>query len=162
MNILFVCTGNISRSFLAEMLLKKEVKQHNLDGISISSAGLSAYPGNPADPKMLDYLLKIDVPIESHKARQITKEDTDWADHIVVMEKDHLRMIEHLWPEAIEKAKLLGKYISGYHVSDDVVDPYGRSPYHYRLAQSQITLAIRALFKKLVSDHNAKDQIHSS
>ncbi|MFC1533751.1 hypothetical protein ACFL7M_10340 [Thermodesulfobacteriota bacterium] len=165
MNILFVCTGNISRSFLAEMLLKNEVKQHQLENINISSVGTSAYPGAPADPKMMNYLLETEVPIENHEATPITKEYVDWANIILVMDKVNLRFIENRWPEAKDKVELLGKYISADQAEDDVIDPYGGSPYHYRLAQSQIILAIRTLVKKLLSDmtesQNAQDQIHS-
>ena len=69
------------------MLLRNEVKQHKLENISISSAGVSVFPGNPADPMIKEYLSEIDVPIENHEARQITREDVDRADLILVMRK---------------------------------------------------------------------------
>ncbi|MBW1766802.1 MAG: hypothetical protein JRJ65_07085 [Deltaproteobacteria bacterium] len=152
MNILFVCSGNVSRSFLAEMLLKNEAELHDLDNISVSSAGLLAYPGSPPDPKMVDYLSKTGIPTKQHKSRQITKEDMDWADLILVMEKDHVRMIEKSWPEINSKVELLGNLISESPSADDIIDPFGESLYHYRLAQSQITLAIRSLVKRVLSD----------
>jgi protein-tyrosine phosphatase len=152
MNILFVCSGNVSRSFLAEMLLKNEVELNNLNNVSVSSAGLLAYPGNPSDPRMVEYLSKTGIPVKQHKSRQITEEDMDWADLILVMEKDHVKMIERSWPEITGKVELLGKFISEGPGADDIIDPYGGSPYHYRLAQSQIILAIRSLVKKFLSD----------
>ena len=94
MNILFVCSGNISRSFLAEVLLKKELRSLGLDGIGVSSAGLSAYPGNPPDPQMVEYLAEAGIAYEPHEARGVTGQDVDWADRILVMEKDHARAIE--------------------------------------------------------------------
>ena len=150
MNILFVCTGNISRSFLAEMLLKNEIESLELDNISTSSAGMFAYPGNPPDSEMVEYLTKMGIPIKDHESRQIAKEDVEWADNILVMEKEHTRMIEKLWPEAEAKVELLGNYISDGQDADDIVDPFGRTPYHYRLAQSQITLAVRSLVKNFL------------
>jgi protein-tyrosine-phosphatase len=156
MNILFVCTGNVSRSFLAEMLLKNEVKQHHLKNIEVSSAGVSAYPGIPADPEMVNYLSKIGVPYENHEARAITKDDVDQADLILVMEKAHFEIIKSEWPQIEHKMELLGKYIAPDQAEDDVIDPYGRSAYYYRLAQSQITLAIRSLMKRLLSDIKKK------
>ena len=152
MNILFVCTGNISRSFLAEMLLKDEIRKHNLEGISVLSSGISAYPGTPADPEIVKYLSELEVPIENHGARPITREDVNWADLILVMERIHFDIIGKTWPEAKEKMELLGKYVSEDPIEDDIMDPFGRSPYHYRVAQSQITLAIRSLIKKLLLD----------
>ena len=77
MNILFVCTGNVSRSFLAHKLLENEIQVHELHDVSVSSAGLYAYPGNPPDPKIVDYLLKKGIRVERHEARQIAKEEGD-------------------------------------------------------------------------------------
>ena len=149
MNFLFVCTGNVSRSFLADMLFKYEIEMHKIDGIYSSSAGLFASQGSPPDPKMVDYLFKKEIPVTGHEARQISRQDVEWADRILVMEQEHERMIEATWPDVKEKVELLGSFASGVHVADDVIDPYGRSSYHYRLVQSHITLAIRSLVKSL-------------
>ena len=100
MNILFVCTANISRSFFAEMLFKSEAKLNNLDHIAVSSAGTHAHEGTPPDPEMIQYLSEMDVPIESHQAKRVSKDLVDWADRILVMEKDHAEIIERQWPEA--------------------------------------------------------------
>ena len=45
MNFLFVCTGNVSRSFLADMLFKHEIEMHKIDNIYSSSAGFFASQG---------------------------------------------------------------------------------------------------------------------
>lgn len=138
---------------MAEMLLRNEIEQLKLDNISISSAGLFAYPGSPPDPKMVEYLSEMGVSIKGHEARQITKDDVDWADLILVMERDHATMIERLWPEVRGKVELLGRFVSeGQTVVDDIPDPFGRSSYHYRLAQAQITMAIRSFVKKVLLD----------
>jgi len=162
MNILFVCSGNVSRSYLAEVLLKHEINRLRLEHISVASAGLYAYPGMDADPKMDEYLSDLGISGKKHESRQMIREDTDWADLILVMEKDHREMIERLWPQSKAKVELLAKYISKNSHGDDVVDPFGRSPYHYRIARAQITLAIEALCKTLCGERNpnAKDQNH--
>jgi protein-tyrosine-phosphatase len=149
MNILFVCSGNISRSFLAETLLKNEIETLKEDSISVASAGLHAYPGSPPDRKMIDYLSEIGITPKNHEARQITKQDVDWAHLILVMEKEHKTMLKELWPDIGGKVKRLGRFISEDQKADDIIDPFGRSPYHYRLAQSQITLAIKNLVKSI-------------
>jgi protein-tyrosine-phosphatase len=151
MNILFVCTGNVSRSFLAEMLLKYEIKRHRLENIAVSSAGLYAYQGMPADPKIIDYLSMTGVPWENHRARTVTKEDVELADLILVMEKAHLEALTSQWPQAKDKMELLSKYIAPDQTEDDIIDPYGGSLYHYRVTQAQITMAIRSLVREILS-----------
>ena len=151
MNILFVCSGNVSRSFLAHKLLEKEIEARNLYNISVSSAGIWAYPGNPPDPKIVEHLLQKGIRVKRHEARQIHKEDVDWADHILVMEKNHKETLAEKWPEAKEKVELLGKFASGGLGEDEIIDPFGKSPYHYRLAEAQITVAIETLIERFTS-----------
>ena len=151
MNILFVCSGNVSRSFLAHKLLEKEIETHSLYNISVSSAGLWAYPGNPPDPKIVEHLLQKGIRVKGHKARQINQEDVEWADHILVMEKNHREALAEKWPEAKEKVELLGKFASAGLAEDEIIDPFGKSKYHYRLAEAQITVAIENLVERLTS-----------
>lgn len=151
MNILFVCTGNISRSFLAEMLLKNELKKNNVSGIQVSSAGTGAFPDLPVDDEMVNFLLDKDIHAENHSSRILTGDDIEWSDIIMVMETFHYDFILESWPEAKEKVQKLGKYVALDQTEDDIPDPYGKSPYHYRAAQSQITLAVSNIFKIISS-----------
>ena len=149
MNILFVCSANICRSFLAEMLTRDEIEARNLENISVASAGLFAQPGSPPDPEMIKYLEEMGISVNEHLSRKIEKEDVDWADHILVMEKMHADLIRETWPEAGEKVEPLGAYISRPEMVDDIIDPYNRTSFHYRLVQSQITLALKAFLQKI-------------
>ena len=149
MNVLFVCSGNVSRSFLAETLLRHEMDLLGRRDVSASSAGLYAFPGSPADPKMVRYLETLGIGVPAHEARQVSPEDVDRADLIVVMEREHAQEIALQWPGTGAKVELLSKYLPGAPMEDDVADPFGRSPYHYRLAQSQITLAVKSLSQRL-------------
>jgi protein-tyrosine phosphatase len=159
MNILFVCSGNVSRSFLAEALLTSELKALKVDDVSVSSAGLRAFPGSPPDPQMTAYLSSVGVSFEPHEARQVSQQELDWADLILVMERSQETDVEKLWPEAKQKVQRLGKCVTGGW-EDDILDPFGKTPYHYRLAQSQITLAVKSLARWLVQNKNRKKAFH--
>ena len=79
------------------------------------------------------------------------KEDLEWADLILVMEKSHGEIIKQTWPRETGKVKLLGAYIASALGEEEITDPYGRSPYHYRLAQARIALAVKSLAKSLIA-----------
>jgi protein-tyrosine-phosphatase len=159
MNILFVCSGNVSRSFLAEALLKSELKALKVEDFSVSSAGLRAFPGSPPDRQMTAYLSSMGISFEPHEARQVSEQELEWADLILVMERRQETEVEKLCPEAKQKVQLLGKYVAGGW-EDDIPDPFGNTPYHYRLAQSQITLAVKSLAKWLIQNRNRKKTFH--
>lgn len=152
MNILFVCTGNISRSYLAKALLMNEIKINQTEGINVSSAGTGAYPGTAADPEMISFLRDKKIPVVEHSSRVISQKDIEWADLILVMEHHHYNYLARTWPESGHKIEMLGKYIAMDGPDDEIIDPYGRSPYHYRLAQSQIGLAVSKLFKAILKN----------
>ena len=150
MNLLFVCTANISRSFLADQLFKHRIEKLRLNDVFSDSAGIFRMPGRTADPVMVEYLEEMGITPIEHMSKQIEKEHVDWADLILVMEWAHLEKIELSWPEDIEKVELLGKYISNDDNEDEILDPFGRSSFHYRVAQSQIELAIDGLIRRRV------------
>jgi len=79
--VLFVCTGNISRSPAAE-----EVFQRLTNGAhETRSAGISAFCPRP-----------------------ISGEDLRWANLVAVMEEEHRAFILARWPEAGPKLRVLG------------------------------------------------------
>ncbi len=150
MNLLFVCTANISRSFFAEHLFKHQIEAYQLNNVSASSAGIFGIPGRTADPMMVEHLEGLGIgPIE-HESTQLEEEHIDWADLILVMECAHLEKIDAAWPDAMDKVELLGKYITDGDGEEDISDPYGRSSFHYRVAQSQITMAVEGLIKRRI------------
>lgn len=149
MNILFVCTANISRSYVAEALLRNELKQKQAGGHHVRSAGIMAVPGGRADPKMVEFLTKAGIDPGQHEPRPVGEADLQWADRVIVMEGAHAMHIADLWPEAEEKIELMGLYVTPGGHPDDIVDPFGKSSFHYRTALSQIQLAVDNLLRKL-------------
>ncbi|HIJ54673.1 MAG TPA: hypothetical protein HPQ03_00970 [Deltaproteobacteria bacterium] len=150
MNLLFVCTANISRSFLAERLFKQKIEGLLLDDVFSASAGVFGMPGRTADPVMVAHLEDAGIGPVEHESTQLEKEHIDWADLILVMEWAHREKIETSWPESIDKVELLGKYITNDDNEEEILDPYGRSSFHYRVALSQIQMAIDGLIRRRV------------
>jgi len=134
------------------MLLRHEISRKGLKGISVSSAGIHAAPGSPPDPRMVSYLIKEGIPVKAREAKQIGTEDIDWADWIFVMEHRHGEILRETWPETEDKVEHLGIYLPGAQDVDDIVDPFGRNSYYYRLAQSQITMAVKGLVEGFLKE----------
>jgi protein-tyrosine phosphatase len=87
--ILFVCTGNICRSPLAEGILKDKLKRYNLHA-EADSAGLENFHvGDPPDARAIATAQKRGIDISGHRVRLFEKEDFDRFDKIYIMDSYH-------------------------------------------------------------------------
>lgn len=92
--VLMVCTGNICRSAIAEVVLQQRC---NGGDIEVDSAGISAEEsGNPMDSRAVRVLRQAEYEIPSHQARQIGPEDLDRFDLILAMTHGHYRGVQRL------------------------------------------------------------------
>ncbi|MFZ5641332.1 MAG: low molecular weight protein arginine phosphatase, partial [Bacillota bacterium] len=85
-NILFVCTGNTCRSIMAEALARQWAETFAPDrGLNFISAGLAAWPDQPASHQAVETLRETGVDITLHRARQVSAELVQKADLILTM-----------------------------------------------------------------------------
>ncbi|MBB4662957.1 low molecular weight protein-tyrosine-phosphatase [Conexibacter arvalis] len=127
--ILFVCLGNICRSPTAEAVMTRLVADAGLAGeIEIESAGTGAWHvGNPPDARATAAAAGRGFEMRS-VARQVTEADFDRFDLLIAMDRDNLRNLRRLAPdaEAAGKARLLREFdpASAGAPDLDVPDPY--------------------------------------
>jgi glycine hydroxymethyltransferase len=119
-HVLFVCTGNVCRSPMAEGLFRRLLSGRN--DIRVESAGMSAGRGMPASHHAIQALSVDGVDLASFRSQPVSEDLVRAATHIFVMTRDHKRMIELLFPEACEKTYLLREFEPG---APDVPDPIG-------------------------------------
>jgi protein-tyrosine phosphatase len=85
----------------------------------VSSAGLGALIGYPADPLACELMAERGISIDAHRARQINLDMCQRADLILVMEREQRRMVEQLYPFANGKVFRMCETMG-----QDVPDPY--------------------------------------
>jgi len=123
--VLFVCTGNICRSPLAEAVFKGLVKESGLDRrYEADSAGTHGYhEGDPADPRTIKVGAKHGLVVDSI-ARELRNADFTRFDLLVAMDRGHLREMRARCPEALHDKLLLLPDYDPDGVLKDVPDPY--------------------------------------
>jgi protein-tyrosine phosphatase len=86
MKILFVCTGNVCRSPLAEGYFKTLLNQENIAGIDVGSAGIAALVGATPFECALEVAEANSFDISEKRSKQLTPELIREYDHVICME----------------------------------------------------------------------------
>lgn len=120
--ILTVCIGNICRSPAAEALFRFKLSQ-KIDHVEVSSAGIAALVGKPAEPFAQKVMQeKYGLDISAHRAQQVNDQLLKNHDLILVMDDEQARVLKKRYSFASGKIHRLGKW---QHAN--VLDPYRQS-----------------------------------
>ncbi len=160
-HILFVCTSNICRSFLAEYILKDMLEKADEEGklnkrdYKISSAGLFAIEddeaGSPA-VKVLEENYGIEDS-DKHRAKQLDRELLEESDLVIAMSDSHQQAIEDAFSDTVSKTYTLNELAYGDKGLDgnlDIDDPYRGDEDDYEECASDIKKALELAFDKII------------
>ena len=148
--ILFVCHGNICRSPMAEYILKDMVRREGREAeFEIASAATSREEiGNDMYPPAKAVLKEHGVPFGRHHARQISSEDFEYYDRIVVMEGRQIAALAmRFGPAGAADMGKLSRLMDYTERPGDISDPwYSRD---FETAFRDIEEGCRGLLKAL-------------
>src|SRR5688572_20211132 len=105
---LFVCTGNICRSPMAEGLLRHAAAGRN--EYRAVSAGLGAVDGQPPSAHAIQAMRELGIDISQQRSRMLTADLVQQADYILGMTHSHVDTVLLLYPQSAEKTFLLREF----------------------------------------------------
>ena len=124
--VLFVCTGNICRSPIAETVFRAVLERQRLDHrIAVDSAGTHDYQlGEPPDARAVAAARRWGYELVRRKARVVDARDFGRFDWILAMDRHNLAALDALRPA--EYAGHLGLFLDFVPAIDvrEVPDPY--------------------------------------
>lgn len=147
--VMTVCTGNICRSPMAEIILHAEFESRGLaDRVRVMSSGVSDEEyGNPIDRRAVRVLKADGYEIPTHHfAHRITREEIEESDLFLPMTASHMRALLRQLPA--DKRGSVHMYRSfdpnlpavtpGREDAIDLVDPWYGGPREFQVAIDQI------------------------
>jgi len=147
-SVLFVCTGNICRSPLAEAVLRSFVAQAALvDRVSVDSAGTHDYQlGQPPDPRAVAVANRRGYQLPHRRARMVSIDDFQRFDMILAMDQYNLEVLEELRPDDFHgHLGLLLDFAPGLPIRE-VPDPYNGEPEEFEYVLDLIERGSEGLF----------------
>ncbi len=144
-SILFVCHGNICRSPMAEFVMKDLIKKESID-IKIESAATSTEAiGCRVHRGTREKLAEYGISTEGKFAVQMTKEDYDRYDLIVVMDELNMKNIFKIIDG--DPHNKVRKLLDFAGIDRDVADPWYTD--NFDQTYKDILTGCRALLKKV-------------
>jgi protein-tyrosine phosphatase len=116
--VLLVCTANICRSPMAEVLWR-EAAAGRRRPLTVGSAGVEAEPGRAADGTAVELMALRGLDLSEHRAERFRADLALESELILVMERDHQRRIQALAPALAGRVQLLGRWTIG-----EIGDPF--------------------------------------
>ena len=150
--VLFVCSGNLCRSPMAEGLARTmladrlgcEPQALSRHGLEAASAGTGAMFGYPASENAVQAMEERGIDIRGHQSQPLTVDALLAADYIWVMTRSHLDAVRRLAPAVASRASLLDPG------GEDVPDPMGGDIEAYRECADRIAGALAGRLAEVV------------
>ena len=144
-NVVFICTGNVCRSPMAEGFYQALAPSD--ESLRVGSAGISAFDGQPASRHSVDVMTQEDIDISHHTSRMLTPEIVDSASHIFGMTCAHRDAVQMMFPASREKVFVLREFLVGPDADFDldVSDPIGGSLEEYVRTRNLIKEALTSV-----------------
>jgi len=145
---MFICTGNICRSAMAQAYMQKklyDLKKEN--EYIISSCGTNATQGQCATYNAIESMKKYDVDLTNHRATSIENSNILDYDLIIVLTYRHKTLVLQIYPSLNGKIFTLKEYVNDKEIYKDIDDPYGLDSTVYNATAKDIVENIDKLLE---------------
>ncbi|MEG2348717.1 MAG: low molecular weight protein arginine phosphatase [Clostridia bacterium] len=148
--IMFVCTGNICRSPMAQYYMQKKIKDLKKENdFLISSCGTFAISGQAATSNAIIAMKQYNIDISKHRATNIHEIDIENYDLILCLTQEHKKNVAEIFPKVTDKLFTLKEYAFKNEKYIDIDDPWGLSLEVYKRSANEIVDGIDKIVEKM-------------
>ena len=155
--IVFVCTANTCRSPMAAGLFRHalEAQPEPLRSLKVSSAGVSVFDRQPANPNSVRAMAKVGVDIQDHRSQGLSSSMAESVLAFFGMTESHLALLS-LQIEPVPSNVFLMREFIGEGTSIAIPDPFGMDLSAYEACRDSMVEAIPSLIRVVEKLHKAQ------
>ena len=147
---MFVCTGNICRSAMAEFFLKKRAEEKGLN-IEVRSCGTFASIGDISTKEAIQVMAEdYNMDLAQHRATNIQHARIREADLILCATLSHKQIVLKMFPDLEGKVYTMKEFIGEEPgIKSDISDPWGHGIEVYRQCAAEVADTVDKIADKL-------------
>lgn len=143
-HLLFVCSGNICRSPLAEAMARAALYAAGIDAV-VQSCGTSALTGQRAEVGARAVAADLGLMLDAHRAQPVTRDLVASASLVVCVTDRHRDHVRQFFPH--QRAKIVSyDELTGL---GDIPDPYGGDAADYRALRDQLEKGMPKIVERI-------------
>ena len=142
--LLFVCSGNICRSPLAEAMARAALNAAGIEAV-VQSCGTSALTGMRAEDGARSVAVDLGLVLDAHRAQPVTRDLITAASLVVCVTDRHRDHVRQFFPH--ERTKIVSfDELTGL---GDIPDPYGGDDAEYRALRDQLEKGMPKIIERI-------------
>jgi protein-tyrosine phosphatase len=144
-SVIFVCTGNLHRSPMAEYLFRDKIGAE--PGWEISSAGTYTRNGLPTNDEVLLTLKKYGIDASNHRSKIITRRKLANHNLVLCLASNHKEALQVEFPDLKDRIYLLSEMVGK---TASIKDPIGGPLVEYEAVAREIDGYLTEGFERIV------------
>ena len=137
---------------MAERLFSHALNREDepLKSLTVRSAGVAAYPGQPSSENAVLALKKVGIPLTDHWSRPVTTDLLASSMAVFCMTESHRQLLNARFPEAPDHMYLMREFLPA-EAGREIPDPFGADLAAYEACRDSMVEAIPSIIRYLKS-----------
>jgi len=149
-HLVFVCTGNLCRSPMAEAVLRRRWMQMGRNDLHVSSSGIHAKKDQAPPEMVIEVCRDEGLDLSAHLSRPLDPRELQGADLVLTMEPAQEHFLKIFFPRIADRVGLLAAWGTEGEKRQSIPDPMGGKRKAFQKTCDRITFHIERILPFLL------------